>query len=92
VFLKTKWATFSFGLGIGALSLTEESSFTPAGGSKTSSIVTKTRVATGPCVEIDINLFAGLFLNVGTRYFMAFGNDPRPSFYTLMWGLGYRFE
>jgi len=92
VFLKTEWVTFSLGLGIGALTLTEESSFTPSGGSKTSSIITKTRFVTGPNFEMDINVIGGLFLTAGANYFVAFGNEPRPSFYTLMYGLGYSFD
>ena len=51
----------------------------------------KSRFAVAPSIDVDVNMGAGVFANLGVKYIFTFGDSPRPGVLSPMAGIGYRF-
>lgn len=84
-------ATLSFGLGVGALSVTDQVDYFTTPSSPSSPERTRTRFALAPNVGADFDIYSGIFGSVAFQYIATRGESPKPALISTMAGVGYRF-
>lgn len=85
------FVTLSFGLGVGVLSLTQYQYVSSSTAAYTTPEQTRSRLALAPGFEMDFEITAGLFANLGVQYVAGLGESPCPSYVLPAAGFGYRF-